>query len=206
MCSAVVPSGPFQGWHHQCWGRPSQTGPHRTRVPTGAPGTRVHAHVSVTGNQFSKRPPASKSTSITIAVRDEGRQVGARPGLAETAAPGTAVTLCHCGQLSAPAASRHRTRHKTYPQSGWPAELGGGRGKNRLRDARPIAWHVTVVFNVCFSYGSGSAGFDHRMVLPVLRCEHVGMRVHLGQDAANSRGAGSSHSALSGPRSLTALP
>lgn len=93
-------------------------GPHRTQVPAGPPGTRVHLHVSVTGNTFSKRPPASKNASITIAVRDEGRQVGVRPGLAETGVPGTAVTLCHCGQLSAPAASCHSARHKTYPLSG----------------------------------------------------------------------------------------
>lgn len=47
----------------------------------------------------------------------DGRQVGVKLGHTETGVPGTAVTLCHCGQLSAPAASCHRARHKTYPLS-----------------------------------------------------------------------------------------
>lgn len=78
-----------------------------------------HGHGSVTGNWLSERPPASKNTFITIAVRDEGWQVGVWPGLAETGVPGTAVTLCPCSsQLRAPAANCHRTRHETHPWSG----------------------------------------------------------------------------------------
>lgn len=55
----------------------------------------------------------------------DGQQVGARPGHAETGLPGTAVTLCHCGQLSAPAASCHHARHKTDP-------LGDAAGTGRV--------------------------------------------------------------------------
>lgn len=47
----------------------------------------------------------------------DGRQVGARLGHEEMGAPGTAVTLCHCGQLSAPAASCPCARHETDPLS-----------------------------------------------------------------------------------------
>lgn len=67
-----------------------------------------------------------QNTSITVTVGSDGRQVGARLGREEMGAPGTAVTVCHYGQLSAPAASCHCARHETYPLSDPPAGLSGG--------------------------------------------------------------------------------
>lgn len=56
-----------------------------------------HGHGSVPANWVFKTATSLQHTFITLAVRDEdGRW--ARPGLAETGAPGTAVTLCHCGR------------------------------------------------------------------------------------------------------------
>lgn len=69
----------------------------------------------VTGFENScQRPNAHPSLSPPGGDR---QQVGARPGHAETGVPGTAVTPCHCGQLSAPAASCHHARHETHPLS-----------------------------------------------------------------------------------------
>lgn len=111
----VVPSGPFPGRRCQCWGRPPQTGPHPSpQGPTWHPG--ACARVS------NWQPVFKTAASLQNRIRHhrcQGRSTagGRGPGLAGTGAPGTADALCHCGQLSVPAASCHGARHKTYPLS-----------------------------------------------------------------------------------------
>lgn len=102
--------GAFKSAPHRIFNRP--TWHLNTRVPVS--------------NWLLKTAASLQNASITVTVGSDGRQVGARLGREEMGAPGTAVTVCHYGQLSAPAASCHCARHETYPLSDPPAGLSGG--------------------------------------------------------------------------------
>lgn len=99
-----------------------KSAPHRT---FNRPTWHLNTHVPVS-NWLLKTAASLQNASITVTVGSDGRQVGARLGREEMGAPGTAVTVCHYGQLSAPAASCHCARHETYSLSDPPAGLSGG--------------------------------------------------------------------------------